>query len=64
MTSETLASHVKGWRQRAGLTQVTAAEQLQMSVATLRNIEQGRPFKFAPLLLLAIEALEARGHGR
>ncbi len=58
-----ISEALKEWRKRAGLTQVTAAAALHIPLPTLRAIEQGRSFKYAEMLLLAVEALESR-HGR
>lgn len=59
-----LANYIKEWRKRAEFSQPKAAEALQMPLPTLRGIEQGRPFKYAHLLILAIEGMEARGYGK
>lgn len=55
-----LAGKLREWRARAGLSQAKAAAALEMSKKTYEGIEQGRPFTYAGLMLLAIEALEGR----
>ena len=58
----TLAERLKDWRKRAGLTQAKAAEVLQIPATTLTGIEQGRPFRYEHLLLLALQTIEAKEH--
>lgn len=52
--------YLKDWRQRAGLTQVQAAKELGMPVTTYRGIEQGRPFTYQRMMVLAVEELQSR----
>ena len=56
-----LSQYLKDWRQRAGIPQSKAAKWLQLPLPTYQGIEQGRPFKYAHMLILAVEAMEARG---
>lgn len=56
----TLAERLKDWRRTAGLTQAGAAELLGIPATTLTGIEQGRPFRYEQLLLLALETIQKK----
>ena len=53
-----LAEFIKDWRKRSELSQTKAATLLGMPARTLQGIEQGRPFKYERLLILAINNIQ------
>lgn len=55
MPSRNVSTLVKGWRDRAGLSQSQAARELDVSLKTLQGWEQGRPTRYARLIEMAIE---------
>lgn len=55
-TPQQLADALKAWRVRRAYTAEQAAEVLGMPVRTLNGIEQGRGFRYAQMLILAIGA--------
>jgi transcriptional regulator with XRE-family HTH domain len=57
-----LDEQLKAWRERAKLSQTKAAAALGLPVKTLQHIEQGREFKSAKMLLLAMKGWEVE-HG-
>lgn len=59
MNPTLLAERVRNWRKRNHHSAARAAEILGLPLRTLNGIEQGRGFRYARLLLLAIDTLEA-----
>jgi DNA-binding XRE family transcriptional regulator len=55
-----LAEFLKAWRARAFIPQTQAAKLLGVSLRTYQSVEQGRGFRFEPMLRLAVEAIDAR----
>ena len=57
MTNQTVASMLRAYRDRLGLSQPAFAELAGMSVATVRDIEQGRRRADDGLLLMLLSDL-------
>lgn len=54
----TLAEIVKAWRAKAGIPVSRASRVLGIPERTINGIEQGREFRYAKLLILALTALK------
>lgn len=59
VSRETLAARLKAWR--GDVSQVRAAGLLGIPARTLEGIEQGRPFRYEQMLILAMQAINFEG---
>ncbi|KWV47072.1 hypothetical protein AS026_13970 [Rhizobium altiplani] len=57
-----LRETVKEWRRDGALSQSRAAEILGVPLRSLQHIEQGRAFRYAAMMTLAVEALKGMEH--